>query len=480
MKNAYPERKRHNAKAFAMRAGLSAGLIASLALTPALLFGAGAGQGQEQSGEVDAPQVEQQAAEARQTHGPTTSSDTLWLIANRYHPDRSVSVYQTMVAFMEKNPHAFPNGNIHELLRGVHLHIPTLAEVREVDLASATQNMVEALGGLPSPRLNAQMRTLQAEYEAQIEQLREELETAQADVDDFSARNSELNERLRDLERTLEQLRADLADANANEQALLQQYAELERAQVQFEQASASQRANTSSGQRALVDDAWWHRDYIVYALAAITLFFIFFSMILVRRQSRAAKELAASPYEVAAFKKIEAELDDIAAIEEANAKKEAEAAAADDGVAENAEASATEGDAAVEDEISEAEVEFLTRENEASDADASAQDGIEETAEGVPVAPVAKPEYRDIDEIIEEAEAEADDDSDEDEGQTEEEAVRHQREQLAAQLDLARAYIEMEEYDEAESAILAVLEGEDETLRNEAAELLKRVKKES
>ena len=181
MKNAYPERKRNNTKAFAM----SAGLIASLALTPALLFGAGAGQVQEQSGELDAPQVEQQAAEARQTHGPTTSSDTLWLIANRYHPDRSVSVYQTMVAFMEKNPHAFPNGNIHELLRGVHLHVPTLAEVREVDLASATQSMVEALGGLPSPRLNAQMRTLQAEYEAQIEQLREELQTAQADVDDF-------------------------------------------------------------------------------------------------------------------------------------------------------------------------------------------------------------------------------------------------------------------------------------------------------
>lgn len=496
MKNAYPERKRHNAKAFAMRAGLSAGLIASLALTPALLFGAGAGQGQEQSGEVDAPQVEQQAAEARQTHGPTTSSDTLWLIANRYHPDRSVSVYQTMVAFMEKNPHAFPNGNVHELLRGVHLHVPTLAEVREVDLASATQNMVEALGGLPSPRLNAQMRTLQAEYEAQIEQLREELQTAQGDVDDFSARNSELNERLRDLERTLEQLRADLADANANEQALLQQYADLERAQAQRELASSAQRTAASSSQRALVEDAWWHRDYIVYALAAITLFFIFFSMILVRRQSRAAKALAASPYEVAAFKKIEAELDDIAAVEEANAKKDAAGSTDDatDGDA-GAGATATNDDAADSDaaaasaalaeEKTEAEVEFLTRENDASDADASdsdasAQDGIEETAEGVPVAPVAKPEYRDIDEIIEEAEAEADDDSDADEGQTEEEAVRHQREQLAAQLDLARAYIEMEEYDEAESAILAVLEGEDETLRNEAAELLKRVKKES
>lgn len=451
MKNAYPERKRKHTKALAM----SVGLMTSLVLTPALVVSAGAGQAQEQSGELNAPQIEQQNSDARQTHGPTTSSDTLWLIANRYHPDRSVSVYQTMVAFMEKNPHAFPNGNIHELLRGVHLHIPTLAEVREVDLASATQSMVEALGGLPSPRLNAQMRTLQAEYEAQIEQLREELETAQADVDDFSARNSELNERLRDLERTLEQLRADLADANANEQALLQQYADLERAQLQREQASGAQGVRDSSSQRPIVEDAWWHRDYIVYALAAITLFFIFFSMILVRRQSRAAKALEASPYEVAAFKKAEAELDDIAAVEEANAKKEAEAAVADNGDAENAEASAT-------------------------NADASAQDGIEDTAEGVPVAPVAKPEYRDIDEIIEEAEAEADDDSDEDEGQTEEEAVRHQREQLAAQLDLARAYIEMEEYDEAESAILAVLEGEDETLRNEAAELLKRVKKES
>ena len=273
----------------------------------------------------------------------------------------------------------------------------------------------------------------------------------------------------------------------------------LERAQAQRELSSSAQRPAASSGQRALVEDAWWHRDYIVYALAAITLFFIFFSMILVRRQSRVAKALAASPYEVAAFKKIEAEIDDIAAVEEANAKKEAAGVAAgstddatdgDAGAGASASVSATNDDAGVDDTVleeerSEAEVEFLTRENDASDADASdsdasAQDGIEETAEGVPVAPVSKPEYRDIDEIIEEAEAEADDDSDEDEGQTEEEAVRHQREQLAAQLDLARAYIEMEEYDEAESAILNVLEGEDETLRNEAAELLKRVKKDS
>ncbi|MCL5255553.1 MAG: hypothetical protein M1363_05400, partial [Gammaproteobacteria bacterium] len=138
MKNAYPERNR--------RRGPVAVLAASLLLSPALFFGAGAGQEQEQ--EQDTAQTASQPTNGeRQTHGPTTSSDTLWLIANRYHPDRSVSVYQTMVAFMEKNPHAFPNNNIHELLRGVHLHVPTLAEVREVDLASATQSMVEALGG---------------------------------------------------------------------------------------------------------------------------------------------------------------------------------------------------------------------------------------------------------------------------------------------------------------------------------------------
>lgn len=469
MKNAYPERNRLR--------GPVAVLAASLLLTPALFFGAGAGQEQEQdTGQT----VSQPANGERQTHGPTTSSDTLWLIANRYHPDRSVSVYQTMVAFMEKNPHAFPNNNIHELLRGVHLHVPTLAEVREVDLASATQSMVEALGGLPSPRLNAQMRTLQADleakYEAQINQLREELETAQADAEDFSARNSELNTRLRDLERTLEQLRADLADANAKEQALLQQYAELERAQLQREQASAGQ-ARPTANQRPMVADAWWHRDYIVYALAAITLFFIFFSLMLMRRQSRAAKAVPASPYELAAFKKIEAELDDIAAVEAANAEKEA-AATVDDAEAD-AETGADNTQAADKDvdaetaaealaDAAEAEVEFLTREDAASDEAASEEEQ----------APAPKPVFRDIDEIIEEAEADADDDSDEDEGQTEEEAVRHQREQLAAQLDLARAYIEMEEYDEAESAIMNVLEGSDESLRDEAAELLKRLKK--
>ncbi|GMQ96530.1 MAG: hypothetical protein BMS9Abin15_0202 [Gammaproteobacteria bacterium] len=57
-------------------------------------------------------------------YGPTGEHETLWSIATKTRPDRSVSVHQMMLALLRANPEAFANGNINNLKRGSILRIP--------------------------------------------------------------------------------------------------------------------------------------------------------------------------------------------------------------------------------------------------------------------------------------------------------------------------------------------------------------------
>ncbi|OEE47750.1 hypothetical protein A1OS_07800 [Enterovibrio norvegicus] len=66
----------------------------------------------------------------RSAVGPTRDSDTLWSIASRYQPNQSVSVYQTIGAIFRLNPSAFEDANIHGLMPGSTLVMPSLAEIR--------------------------------------------------------------------------------------------------------------------------------------------------------------------------------------------------------------------------------------------------------------------------------------------------------------------------------------------------------------
>lgn len=79
---------------------------------------------------------------------------------------------------------------------------------------------------------------------------------------------------------------------------------------------------------------------------------------------------------------------------------------------------------------------------------------------------------FLDIDDII----AEADDHIEHSEDDENDDDSLRAEDQLAAQLDLARAYLEMDEKDNAREALQEVLESGDEALRAEAEELLKRI----
>jgi pilus assembly protein FimV len=69
-------------------------------------------------------------------YGPTARNETLWSIASRFKP-AGASVQQTIYAFYELNPGQFEKSNIHQLLPGSELRIPSNTLINRVDLQEA-------------------------------------------------------------------------------------------------------------------------------------------------------------------------------------------------------------------------------------------------------------------------------------------------------------------------------------------------------
>ncbi|MBY7962075.1 AAA family ATPase [Vibrio fluvialis] len=74
--------------------------------------------------------------------GPTTEQDTLWSIATRLKPSAAVTVQQTLLAIYRLNPQAFENQNIHSLIPGSTLRVPSLAQVSSATTQEAINIMV--------------------------------------------------------------------------------------------------------------------------------------------------------------------------------------------------------------------------------------------------------------------------------------------------------------------------------------------------
>lgn len=66
-------------------------------------------------------------------YGITDRDDTLWTIALKVRPDDDLSVQQTMLAIVERNPDAFIGGNVNLLKAGYELRLPSAAEIRSLD-----------------------------------------------------------------------------------------------------------------------------------------------------------------------------------------------------------------------------------------------------------------------------------------------------------------------------------------------------------
>ncbi|PSW11414.1 hypothetical protein C9J01_15745 [Photobacterium rosenbergii] len=82
-------------------------------------------------------------------YGPTTNAETLWSIATRYRPNNQVSIYQVIGAIFRQNPQAFENSNIHGLIPGSMLAIPTESQMRRESIDVVKQRL-EADQGSPA------------------------------------------------------------------------------------------------------------------------------------------------------------------------------------------------------------------------------------------------------------------------------------------------------------------------------------------
>lgn len=76
------------------------------------------------------------------TYGPTDSNDTLWDIALKARPNRSVSPQQVMLAIQDLNPGAFIKNNINKLKAGQVLRLPTLEQVKARSSHQAIEQVI--------------------------------------------------------------------------------------------------------------------------------------------------------------------------------------------------------------------------------------------------------------------------------------------------------------------------------------------------
>jgi FimV-like protein len=73
----------------------------------------------------------------KEMYGPVSGSDTLGKIVSKNYPDSILSSKQIMTGILRTNPEAFIGGNIHFLLRGATLHLPTEKLISTIKQAEA-------------------------------------------------------------------------------------------------------------------------------------------------------------------------------------------------------------------------------------------------------------------------------------------------------------------------------------------------------
>lgn len=79
------------------------------------------------------------AGQAQQAflYGPTVENEHLYRIAMAVRPSAGLTIQQTMIAILRANPYAFRGGNINALKAGYRLRIPSFREIQSIPLQNA-------------------------------------------------------------------------------------------------------------------------------------------------------------------------------------------------------------------------------------------------------------------------------------------------------------------------------------------------------
>ena len=169
-------------------------------------------------------------------YGMTGAGDTLWKIAMKVRPEKSISVQQTMLALKRLNPEAFINDNINLLKAGYILKIPSRGEILRDSVSEAVaevriQNQAfQDYKGNRVSQLDATRRSSRSgssgnrgddgelkllasdgssgqragDSDARSEALENNLAVAREDLDRARRKNAELSVRMKDLSEQIE------------------------------------------------------------------------------------------------------------------------------------------------------------------------------------------------------------------------------------------------------------------------------------
>ncbi|EOV0146390.1 FimV/HubP family polar landmark protein [Vibrio vulnificus] len=198
-------------------------------------------------------------------YGPTSANETLWSIASKLRPANNVSVQQTLLAIYRLNPQAFENQNIHSLVPGSTLRVPSLAQVRSasteqaVTVMKAHQDKLNATSRpiaptpvtrpvkvTPATPAQAVSETVKVEPQIdttpvktpdvpQVKTLEKQLEMSESELTALEEKNHNLRLMLAEVQSEVDGLKTELGDENRIrsevEKLLVEEKAKLEEQQ---------------------------------------------------------------------------------------------------------------------------------------------------------------------------------------------------------------------------------------------------------
>ncbi|EMF7365465.1 AAA family ATPase [Vibrio vulnificus] len=177
-------------------------------------------------------------------YGPTSANETLWSIASKLRPANNVSVQQTLLAIYRLNPQAFENQNIHSLVPGSTLRVPSLAQVRSASTEQAVTVMrahQDKLNATPRPTaptpvtrpvkvtpatpVQAVSETVKVEPPVdttpvkapevpQVKTLEKQLEMSESELTALEEKNHNLRLMLAEVQSEVDGLKTELGDEN--------------------------------------------------------------------------------------------------------------------------------------------------------------------------------------------------------------------------------------------------------------------------
>ncbi|WP_165310620.1 FimV/HubP family polar landmark protein [Vibrio ziniensis] len=253
--------------------------------------------------------------------GPTSEKDTLWSIASRLRPSNQVSVQQTLLAIYRLNPQAFENQNIHSLLPGSTLRVPSLAQVNSVTTEEAvnvmaahkarlTQQPVQPITSAVTPKRaevkptvtpTIEVKTPQAKIAESKPVVEEKPVIAEFKKDNAQTTAVDQNE-IQALEEKNHRLRLMLAEVQSEVSGLKQELGDENRIRSEVEKLLAEERFKREEMQRLAPSklDELLSNNWVVAGLALIPGLFIALLVVLFLGRRSSSNQSSSSTQETA------------------------------------------------------------------------------------------------------------------------------------------------------------------------------------